>query len=231
MPVAVFSAGVGSLVMLAQQPATFKHEARDVLGVRPTQLLDARRSATASVVGAEFDPVKQASLFEPATADVHMIYLYQPETDQNDVKVRVKFVNSEATGLGMPLPAGRVRMFKADDDGSMILLGEDRIGHTPKDEEVFLTVGTAFDIVGEHKIVQQTRISQQVDEREFEIELRNRKNEDVTVRVEKKLWGYWEVLESNYNYEKEDAYTLVLQIPVKANGTAKVNLKVRFTNR
>ena len=80
-------------------------------------------------------------------------------------------------------------------------------------------------------MTEQSRISQQVEERTYEIELRNRKDEDITVRVEKKLWGFWEILSSNFKYEKEDANTVVFQVPVEADGTAIVNLKVRFTNR
>ncbi len=92
---------------------------------------------------------KQISLFEPASTGVEKIYVFRPEKDAKKVEVDIKFTNSKETGLGMPLPAGRVRMFKADDDGSMILLGEDMIDHTPKNEEVKMRVGYAFDIVAE----------------------------------------------------------------------------------
>ncbi|RKX26981.1 MAG: hypothetical protein DRP45_02190 [Candidatus Zixiibacteriota bacterium] len=147
------------------------------------------------------------------------------------MKVKVEFVNSKDAGLGMPLPAGRVRMFKADSDGSLVLLGEDRIDHTPKDEEVSLTVGTAFDIAAEERLAEQTRISKLVENRKYEIELRNRKDEDVIVKVEKKLWGFWEVQECNFDYKQKDANTLVFQIPVKAGETVILELAVRFTSR
>jgi len=175
--------------------------------------------------------IKQISLFEPATAQIKKIYLYKPDYNSRDVSVKVEFANSREAGLGMPLPAGRVRVFKADDDGSMILVGEDRIDHTPKDEKVSLTIGTAFDIAAEEKLVQQSLISKQVEEREWAIELRNRKNEDVTITVEKSLWGFWEVMSANLPYEQKDANTLVFQVPVEANTTATISLKVRFTNR
>ena len=175
--------------------------------------------------------IKQISLFDPASTAVEKIYLYRPDRDARNVWVKVEFANSSQAGLGMPLPAGRVRLFKADDDGSLILLGEDRLEHTPRDEEVSLTVGTAFDIKAEQKVVRQTRISKKVEEREFEIELRNHKSENVTVRVEKRLYGFWEVLEANLEYEQKDANTLVFQLPVAADGTALLKLAVRFTSR
>ncbi len=175
--------------------------------------------------------VKQVSLFEPASTSVDKKYLYKPDSDPEAVSVNVEFTNSKESGLGMPLPAGRVRMFKADSDGSLILLGEDQIEHTPKDEEVMLTIGTAFDIKGEQTLVSKERISKQVEDRVFEIELRNHKSEDVVITIEKRVWGFWEVVESNFATKKKDANTLTVDVPVKADSTAKLTLKVRITSR
>jgi hypothetical protein len=175
--------------------------------------------------------IKQISLFEPATATVEKVFVYEPERNPTNVEVAIKFRNSTETGLGMPLPAGRVRLFKADDDGSLILLGEDMIEHTPKDEELNIKVGYAFDIAAEERLVDQTRISQQVEERTYEIELRNRKEQDVTIEVQKKLYGFWEVIDSSFPYARKDAYTLKFEIPVAAGETVVVKFKVRFTLR
>jgi hypothetical protein len=175
--------------------------------------------------------IKQISLFEPATAAVKKVYYYRPQRSAEDVQVVVEFVNSEQTGLGMPLPAGRVRVFKADNDGSLILLGEDNLDHTPKDEEISLTIGTAFDIKGEETMVNQTRISKKVEDREFEIELRNHKKEDVSIKIEKQLWGFWEITQSSHEYKKKDAGTVTFEVPVKADSTATVRFTVRVTTR
>ena len=175
--------------------------------------------------------MKQISMFEPATTAVKKIYLYQPQRNPKQVKVAIEFKNSKETGLGMPLPAGRIRMFKADDDGSMILIGEDRIKHTPKDEDLKVTVGHAFDIVPEENLVDQLRVSSKVEERTWEIEIRNRKNEDIVVTVEKNLYGYWDIIETNHEFEKKDANTVTFELPVPANKIATLRLKVRFTNR
>jgi hypothetical protein len=174
---------------------------------------------------------KQISLFDPARASVKKVFMYQPDMDADNVKVKVEFKNSAETGLGMPLPAGRVRLFKADSDGSMILLGEDQIEHTPKDEEVSLSVGDAFDVVGEQQLVNQTRITKSVEEREFAIKLRNRKSVNIQVLVEKQLWGFWEVTKASLPYEKKDANTLKFDVPVPANDSTTVNLTVRFDNQ
>ncbi|MEW5994087.1 MAG: DUF4139 domain-containing protein [Candidatus Zixiibacteriota bacterium] len=173
--------------------------------------------------------IKQISLFEPATTGVEKVFLYRPERSARKVEVALKFTNSAAAGLGLPLPAGRVRLFKADDDGFLVLLGEDRIDHTPKDEELNLQVGYAFDIAVEERLMDQTRVSPKVEERTYEIELRNRKSESVTVKVEKKLYGFWEIVESSHTYTKKDATTLVFEVPVEADEKVVVRFRVRFT--
>jgi hypothetical protein len=147
------------------------------------------------------------------------------------VQVAIRFTNSQATGLGMPLPAGRVRIFKADDDGARILLGEDWIKHTPKDEELTIAVGNAFDIAAEERTMNQTRVSQKVEDRDMEIELRNRKDTSITVEVSKNLYGFWEILSSNFEYKKKDANTVEFKIPVGANQTVILKYKVRYTYR
>src|SRR5206468_11897456 len=52
--------------------------------------------------------------------------------------------NSQQNKLGMPLPAGTVRLYKKDDKGNQQFIGEDRIDHTPKDEDVRVKVGDAI---------------------------------------------------------------------------------------
>ncbi|PWB72363.1 DUF4139 domain-containing protein [candidate division GN15 bacterium] len=175
--------------------------------------------------------MKQISLFEPSRATVQKEFVFAPEENSSKVKVAIKFKNSQQAGLGMPLPEGRVRMFKADDDGSLILLGEDQIDHTPKDEELDIKVGYAFDISAEERLANQRQISSRVEERDYEVEIRNHKSEPVTVKVDKKLWGFWEVVKAGFEYRKKDAYTLQFNVPVAANDTAIARYTVRFTSQ
>ena len=171
--------------------------------------------------------IKQIALFDPASTAIKKEYYYQPESNPTKVKVVIKFTNSKESGLGIPLPAGRTRIFKADDDGSMVLLGEDNIDHTPRDEEVKLTIGYAFDISAEEKVLNYNRISPQIDEREYEIDLRNHKKENVTIKIEKKLYGDWEVTQSSHEFNKKDANTLTFEVPVKADGKETIKYTVR----
>lgn len=182
---------------------------------------------TATVADRE---IKQISLFDPASTQVKKVFKFKPEQNAKQVEVAVSFTNSEQTGLGMPIPAGRVRVFKADADGSMVLLGEDLIEHTPRNEEVDLRVGYAFDIAAEERLVNQTRISQTVTELEYEVEFRNRKKEAVTIQVEKKLWGIWEIPRADFEHRKKDAQTLEFSVNVPADQTVVAKYTVRITN-
>lgn len=175
--------------------------------------------------------IKQISLFEPSESAVEKIFLFKPERNPKKVEVALKFKNSKESGLGMPLPGGRVRLFKADDDGSLILLGEDRIDHTPRDEEVNIKVGFAFDISAQETLIDQSRPSRLIEERTYEIEIRNHKSDDIMVEVEKKLYGIWELLETSLEYEKKDANTIIFHLPVLSDGKAKINYRVRFQSR
>lgn len=175
--------------------------------------------------------VKQISLFDPANTTVQKIYTYRPEDSPTDVNVAVKFKNSKEAGLGMPLPAGRVRMFKADEDGSLILLGEDMIDHTPKDEELEVKVGSAFDIVAQEKLANQTKVSSQVQDLDYELSFRNHKDQPVTIKVEKKVWGFWEVTKAGFEYKKKDASTLAFDVNVPANDSTLTRYTIRVTSR
>jgi hypothetical protein len=172
---------------------------------------------------------KQISLFDPASTGVTKEYVYRPDRNDKQVEVAISFVNAKDAGLGMPLPAGRVRLFKSDEDGSLVLLGEDQIEHTPRDEELSLRVGYAFDIAAEERMMNQTQISKAVQEMSYEVELRNRKDENVTVKIEKSMYGSWEVVESSLPATKKDAHTLTFEVPVDAGQTVVLKYRVRVT--
>lgn len=172
--------------------------------------------------------IKQLSLFEPASASVKKEYHYSAGSGSKKVTVKLILQNSKANGLGMPLPAGRVRVFKNDSDGSSILLGEDRIDHTPRDEKLTLTIGQAFDLVAEETVVERRSISKKVSEVDFLISLRNRKDSEVTILATKRLGGDWKILESSHEYEKKSADQILFAVKVPANSEIEVKYSVRY---
>jgi len=133
--------------------------------------------------------------------------------------------------LGVPLPKGTLRVFKRDIDGSSLLIGEDAIDHTPKDESIRLYIGDAFDIVGERI---QTDFQADYDDdwmqESFQITLRNHKDEDIEVRVTEHMfrWSEWKILEESHEHEKIDANNIEFRVPVEADGEAVITYTVRY---
>ena len=143
------------------------------------------------------------------------------------VKVLYRFKNDEKSSLGMPLPAGTVRVYQADSKGGIQFVGEDRIDHTPKDETLKIHVGNAFDVVCERKETDYKKLASNVIELEYQITLRNHKDSAVTVEVREPIGGDWELLNSNLKWTKLDATTLGFSIPVEKDGTATLDYRVR----
>jgi len=143
------------------------------------------------------------------------------------VKVYYRFKNEEKAGLGMPLPAGTVRVYQADSKGNVQFAGEDAINHTPKDETVRIYVGDAFDVVCERKQTDYKKLASNQAEMEYQITLRNHKDGPVTVEVREPVGGDWEVVNSNYKWTKLDSSTIGFSIPVDKDGTSTLDYRVR----
>ncbi len=151
------------------------------------------------------------------------------DTDPNQkVHVVVEIVNSEKNRLGMPLPKGRVRVYKQDVEGQLQFVGEDTIDHTPRDEKIKLYIGDAFDVVCTRTRTDFRRISTDVIEQSFEINARNRKKDEaVTLTIAEHPWGDWEVLEKSHDFTKVDARTIHFVVEIPAGQELKVSYRVR----
>jgi hypothetical protein len=155
---------------------------------------------------------------------------YHPGAPIKDVvQVYYQFKNEERTGLGMPMPAGTVRVYQADSKGGVQFVGEDRIGHTPKDETLNLKIGNAFDVVSERNQVDFQKIAASTYEVEFEITLRNHKPAPISVEVNEPVGGTWRMVRSSHEWTKTAAWATQFTVPVAANGTAVLKYRVRVT--
>lgn len=194
---------------------------------------------------------KQLELFSPVSdVPCKKILLYygnpglysfypSPQTDRNlgtqsnkKVDIYLHFRNDERSKLAIPLPAGRVRVYKEDVGNSLEFIGEDTIDHTPKNEEVLLKLGSAFDIVGERKQTDfKVDYTKDWMEESFEIVLRNHKDEDVEVIVKENLfrWINWEITRKSHEYEKVDARTIHFKVKIPRNGEKKITYTVRYS--
>ncbi len=143
------------------------------------------------------------------------------------VGVYLDFKNTEANHLGIPLPKGTVRVYKADKSGAQQFVGEDAIDHTPRDEKVRIKMGEAFDVVADRKQTEWKTLGSCVSESSWEIELRNHKDEAVHVEVREPAGGDWTIVESSLPATKEDAQTFTFDVPVPKRGATKVKYRVR----
>lgn len=166
--------------------------------------------------------VKQVELLQAGNVPVIKKYTYDGSRDAKKVSVTLELENKEANGMGMPLPFGKIRVYKADTDKTDQFIGEDSIDHTPKDEKVRVSLGKAFDVVGERKVMAVRRAGSQTNEQDIEITLKNHKKEDIQVVVTEHAWGDWHVTKKSQDFRKKDAYTLEFNVPVPADGNATV---------
>ena len=174
---------------------------------------------------------KQLTLFNAASVPVKKLFVFesgsvnhyrQANGQGQKVNVKLEIANTQGNNLGMPMPKGKVRVYKKDQDGAMQFVGEDLIDHTPKDEKVRLYIGDAFDIVGERKQTNYQQISQRLLKQSFEISLRNHKEKEVTVTVIEHAYGDWKVVNSSQPFTKKDSHTIEFAVKVPANGESKV---------
>ena len=145
------------------------------------------------------------------------------------VQVFYQFKNEQKSGLGMPMPAGVVRVYQNDSKGGVQFVGEDNIGHTPKDETLNLKIGNAFDVVAERKQIDFEKISVNVYEVEYEVTLRNHKSSALSVEVNEPIGGTWRLLSSTHPGVKTDAWAAQFRVPVAADGTSVLRYRVRVT--
>ncbi|MCH7870599.1 MAG: DUF4139 domain-containing protein [Planctomycetes bacterium] len=195
---------------------------------------------------------KQIELFPTARevpCEKVMVYIGQagrygaygsPMTDRNfgvqsnkKIDIYLRFKNEEAIGMGMPLPAGRIRVSQVDKaDDTLEFIGEDVIDHTPKNEEVLIKLGSAFDVVGERKQIEFAVDNRRhtIDET-IEIKIRNHKDEPVKVIAKESLyrWTNWRITDSTHRYDKIDARTIHFPVDVPADGEAVMRYSVHYS--
>lgn len=184
---------------------------------------------------------KQISLLTAPEVSVNKVYTYKGALYNwyyydnwrglqcnKKVGVNIEFKNSKENGLGIPLPKGTIKVYKADIDKSLQFIGENQIDHTPKDEMISLYLGNAFDIVGERKVTDHKKIAANIYQDSYEIKLRNHKKEPVVVKVIENQWGDWKIVQASCEYKKENANTLVFEVKVPADGETKITYTAEY---
>ena len=182
---------------------------------------------------------KQVSLLEAADVKIQKVFLvegfqgiftryYQRNNSKQPVNVYIKFKNTEENNLGKPIPEGIMRLYKKDSEGSQLFIGEDRIDHTSVGEEISLKIGEAFDVIAERVQTDYKQISKGLHESEWEITLKNHKDDDVIVNIIEPLTGNWSVINNSHPYTKKDAFTINFDIPVPKDKEVKVKYRLQI---
>lgn len=200
---------------------------------RPTTIKD-RQMKQIELLASSGVPCQKKYLFDPMRGmrpwwDGPMTDDYSVD-EKGKVQVFIIFTNSEKSKLGMPLPAGRLRLFKFDGK-DLEFIGEDSIEHTPKDEKLEILMGNAFDIAVSRKRTNfVTGRGANWMEESFEISLRNRKKEPVVVNSREHLfrWTNWRIIAKSQDYEKLDAQTVEFPVSLQPDEERKVTYTVRY---
>jgi len=191
---------------------------------RPTTLLDNEQKQVTLLEASGIGLDKRLIFYGAAQ---HYRGAYGEVVSNQKVGVFLEFDNTERNRLGMPLPKGTVRVYKADSSGGQQFIGEDRIDHTPRDERVRIHMGEAFDVVGDRRQVEFDVVSSCVAESEWEVTLRNHKDQAVEVDVIEPVGGDWTILSTSQPWTKLDAHTFRYRLGVPANGETNVRYRAR----
>ena len=171
--------------------------------------------------------VKQVSLLSAEGVAATKELVFQP-SQSSKVQVKLSFKNAEASGLGTPLPKGKVRVYKPDSSGQLQFLGEDEIDHTPEDETVRLFVGNAFDVLAEREQTNYEQLGQCSSMASYNVTVRNHKDAAATVKVvDDSLYGEWDITQESLKHEKEDSSTVFWNVNIPAKGEQTLTYTVR----
>ena len=182
---------------------------------------------------------KQVEFVRASGVKAERLYVFDG-ADQNregsdspgKVQVYREFKNSEVNKLGMALPKGKVRFYTQDGDRQLEFVGENRIDHTPKDEVIRVLTGNSFDLVGEHRMTNNTEDgANRLATQSFEIKVRNRKKEPVEIHVVEHAarGGNWTLTAQSQPHEKKDATTFEFRVPLKPDEEKVITYTIRYS--
>ena len=202
---------------------------------RPISILDEETKQIEFVGGADIAATTYFVFDGSPSFDGYYSPIDYPEgygSGGGDVAAVLEFSTGEESGLGADLPAGRIRLYQTDVDGAGLLIGENRIDHTPEGEALRIPLGKAFDLAGERTRTAFEIVSRDVVRESFEIKLRNHKDaEALEIRVPERLyrWSDWQITESSAPFEKLNASTIEFRVSVAPGAEAELTYTVQYT--
>jgi hypothetical protein len=191
---------------------------------RPTTILNNEQKQVTLLEGSGIGVEKQLIFYGAAH---YYRGSYGQVVSNQKVGVYLDIENRETNGLGMPLPRGIVRVYKEDSDGAQQFIGEDRIDHSPRDERVRIKMGEAFDVVGDRRQMDYDVFGNCTSESEWQVTVRNHKDQAETVQVMEPVGGDWDIISSSHEAERLDANTFRFTVEIPARGEAEITYRVR----
>lgn len=170
---------------------------------------------------------KQISLMSASSIPTSKKYVFDDWKDNKKVQTILEIENKKDKGLGIPLPKGIVRAYKADSDGQLQFLGEDSIDHTPENKKIGLFLGFAFDLTAEKKQVNYKTIGSDCVERDIQVTLKNAKETATEIETIEHVSGETKITRSDITPEKKDAFTYKFKAIVPEKGEKTFNYTVR----
>ncbi|MFC1481627.1 DUF4139 domain-containing protein [Candidatus Neomarinimicrobiota bacterium] len=214
--------------------------AMDVAPVQREQFLDYHLFDVPGTVTIQKAQTKQIELYPPATIKVDRQYRLEiPDgyarrsniSELQPVRVHLKIANSSANKLGQPLPAGIVRVYGADRENEIQFAGESRTGAVADEENMELSLGTAFDIIGKVKVMDVVTSGSgrsQVRDVTTEASVTNRKQKkSAIVAVIPTFQEGWEILSASHKWSKLDSRRIKFELDIPAGKAMTINYKVR----
>jgi len=216
----------GELAEEAAEPAGFQEQGLFEYHLyelgRPATVLDNEQKQV-SLLSARGASVRKRFVFDESNDTRYWWWNKDEHTkDKRKLAVIVDVPNVEKNRLGMPLPKGKVRVYKADASGSLQFVGEDKIDHTSKEDTLHLALGQTFDLFGKRVVESSSTVKEEKTET-VAVTIHNSKDEAVEVEViEHQAWPKWSVKATLAQYRKKDASTIVFPVKVPAHGEATV---------
>lgn len=167
----------------------------------------------------------QVKFLRKDAVDYHRYYRFEPAVSSAVASVIV-LTNTEEEGLGLPLASGTVRIY--DNTEERTFLGADSLPNLPEGDSAELDLGKTFDVKGERKRISHKKLDDEYWEDRVTIELTNRKDKQVTVKVIERLPGSWEIISFNRDFEKVDSNRVQCEVSVPSDGTARISYTVKY---
>ena len=191
---------------------------------RPTDILSKQTKQVALLSGNDIQGKRTYEYNSPL--DFH----YGASFENGKPAMYLTFANTQENGLGQALPKGTVRVYEKDSKGALIFVGEDRISHTAKGQDVRLRLGEDFDITAKGKKVSFKKLDAKTSQAEFEVKISNAKTTPVTVRFNQELPNGWKILSESLKSQKESANKIYWDISVPAEKDVVLTYKVQISD-